>query len=267
MNSFIDNLISRHSHTYPTVQPRIRGKFEPVGLSSSVIPTEDFEAPAMHPEYNSAATTAGEKIRNAGSHNIRSVEPQASNKMEAKNQMNSPWLFSSSLNDRLQEKNYQNEEYSGERETHANAPNFAKPSGNNNHPVIKGVQDTGTLTGMDQQNKNAVAFSKEISYTPALIQPVSKKSLFEKFKTPGNTKSFKGILGEPPGLHNYNSKLNSGSIEMNVNREMMPVIKVTIGRIDVRAITKPALPVTAKTTSKPRMSLDDYLNKRNKGEQ
>ncbi len=43
-----------------------------------------------------------------------------------------------------------------------------------------------------------------------------------------------------------------------------PVIKVTIGRIDVRAVAPPTPPpASSKTETKPRLSLEDYLNKRN----
>jgi len=47
----------------------------------------------------------------------------------------------------------------------------------------------------------------------------------------------------------------------------LPAIKVTIGRIDVRAVKQqaPSLPQPRKIDPKPRLSLDDYLKQRNGG--
>jgi len=49
---------------------------------------------------------------------------------------------------------------------------------------------------------------------------------------------------------------------------MLPAIKVTIGRIDVRAVSQQAQPPPRqrKVDPKPKLSLDDYLKQRNKGE-
>ena len=41
-----------------------------------------------------------------------------------------------------------------------------------------------------------------------------------------------------------------------------PTIKVTIGRIEVRAVTPPAQPAKPKKPTAPRLSLDDYLRRR-----
>jgi len=42
-----------------------------------------------------------------------------------------------------------------------------------------------------------------------------------------------------------------------------PVIRVTIGRIDVRAVNAPAPPARRQTPSAPKLSLDEYLRSRN----
>jgi hypothetical protein len=47
--------------------------------------------------------------------------------------------------------------------------------------------------------------------------------------------------------------------------QQAPTIRVTIGRIDVRAVTAPAEPARETVRPQPRLSLDDYLKQRNRG--
>jgi len=44
-----------------------------------------------------------------------------------------------------------------------------------------------------------------------------------------------------------------------------PVIRVTIGRIDVRAVLPPAQPPRQTTPARPKLTLDEYLKQRNGG--
>lgn len=75
-----------------------------------------------------------------------------------------------------------------------------------------------------------------------------------------------GLLQTPRWLTEMQSGLNSRWRDMNVRKEPEPVINVTIGRVEVKAIQSEPTKQT-KTSSKPSgiMSLDDYLKKRTKG--
>ena len=67
---------------------------------------------------------------------------------------------------------------------------------------------------------------------------------------------------KPANAHNKQDKYATRT----TNPEPEPVIRVTIGRVDVRAVTPPPLSIQQKTRqSNPTLSLDDYLRKRNGG--
>lgn len=67
---------------------------------------------------------------------------------------------------------------------------------------------------------------------------------------------------KPADVHNKQEKHES----YTTNHEPEPVIRVTIGRVDVRAVTPPPPLIQQKTRqSNPTLSLDDYLRKRNGG--
>ena len=61
---------------------------------------------------------------------------------------------------------------------------------------------------------------------------------------------------------------NKVSAEPEAKPEGTPTIQVTIGRVEVRAITPPATPAprTRPARPGPALSLDDYLRERNRGE-
>jgi hypothetical protein len=51
----------------------------------------------------------------------------------------------------------------------------------------------------------------------------------------------------------------------HTNTPPAPLIRVTIGRIDVRAVLPPAQPPRRTTSTRPKLTLDEYLKQRNGG--
>jgi hypothetical protein len=49
------------------------------------------------------------------------------------------------------------------------------------------------------------------------------------------------------------------------SEDKSPTVRIHIGRIEVRAVTQPSPPVRASTPQRPKMTLDDYLHRRNEG--
>ena len=73
-----------------------------------------------------------------------------------------------------------------------------------------------------------------------------------------------GLLGEPPAFNNR--KINQNFPVNHSDHQTAPVIKVSIGQINVRAVTPPQVSAKKpKMVPKPTLSLEDYLKQRTKG--
>lgn len=89
------------------------------------------------------------------------------------------------------------------------------------------------------------------------------KSIINQVQTVNTPNSLGGALQTPAWLTAMQTNLNKQLREINIKSQAEPVINVTIGRVEVRAInTEPAKP--AVTSNKPTgvLSLDDYLKQR-----
>jgi hypothetical protein len=60
-------------------------------------------------------------------------------------------------------------------------------------------------------------------------------------------------------------ELSVGTSLQHANTRPAPLIRVTIGRIDVRAVLPPAQPPRRTTSTRPKLTLDEYLKQRNGG--
>lgn len=70
-----------------------------------------------------------------------------------------------------------------------------------------------------------------------------------------------------PVLPGSPARTTAGKGDPRQEPQPPPTIQVTIGRIEVRAISAPASAATSKPRQTPAMSLDDYLRQRNRGGQ
>jgi hypothetical protein len=67
----------------------------------------------------------------------------------------------------------------------------------------------------------------------------------------------------PPVMPTH--ELSIGTSLQHTNTTPAPLIRVTIGRIDVRAVLPPAQPPRRTTSTRPKLTLDEYLKQRNGG--
>lgn len=97
-------------------------------------------------------------------------------------------------------------------------------------------------------------FVKSAAEENQLVQPALKK--FNQSEIEASAKNQRGIL-------NFPSQREKRSFSLLKNQPS-PTIKINIGRIEVRAMVQkePPAPVRKKTSSKPNMSLEDYLKTR-----
>jgi hypothetical protein len=67
----------------------------------------------------------------------------------------------------------------------------------------------------------------------------------------------------PPVMPTH--ELSIGTSLQHTNTPPAPLIRVTIGRIDVRAVLPPTQPPRRTTSTRPKLTLDEYLKQRNGG--
>lgn len=119
---------------------------------------------------------------------------------------------------------------------------------------------TNTLTGSEELHLIPEATLESGIKDSVTMQNIENQSVQQ-------TSHHSGLLQIPNWLTELQSDLNSRWREINTEAEPEPVVNVTIGRVEVRAVQADTNRQT-ETRSKPSgiMSLDDYLKRRN-GEQ
>lgn len=289
MNGFINNLIHRYTNTDGNVKPRVRGMFEPEVYSPRTLSGYDLSehetskeilppltAPAAgkfkaQSEEGLDTVTEPPTPKKSYANPYKGVEP--SEKKDFKRGEDKPFGFSPS-DDEPKEKLYQstdpttkparrlfdeefplkNTQIPVAHHERDNTLNYRKEPGRKNYLVVS--QENYRL------DKNQPAFikhtsdSSEETVKPAFVAGSASEGTDAQATRTG----FQGLLGKPPGLRNSENVFNQ-----NVKAESPPVIKVTIGRIDVRAVSQPiSSTIRSKAAPVPKMSLEDYLNQRNK---
>jgi hypothetical protein len=161
-------------------------------------------------------------------------------------------------------------------------------SGNPGHIVTVNTAESKPLTPANQNTGSgsrdlpAAAASLSDTYQPAPLEPVPSTGLpmngtgqetvmvEPQFLTPAlqNTGTVsEGFLQAPAWLAQRQSEWQKGLFLKDSKAETEPVINVTIGRIEVRAIKQQKPPPPRRfVPPKPKLSLDDYLEQRNRGE-
>lgn len=284
MNNFISNLLFRHVEAGNNIKPRIRSLFEPVTNFPGIYPGaaltgQDIAGENLlnfpRQEQNHFNSQSAESPNTSPDQNLNSF-PGTSNENDM---VNKDFLKSSFLHPRDKE---DNKLFHFEKEK---AFNQIKST-----PIVQpggGATTLGTAAPVRRQsetttreedllhtnNENGTAgFFKEhhstkenvsainpISYSAETIKPVLKKYGAEGSESQGRGNSFSGLLNQYRQLPT--DKRTTG---LNGNETNRPVIKVTIGRIDVRAVVQSTpSPVRSTAMVKPKLSLEDYLKQRN----
>lgn len=138
-------------------------------------------------------------------------------------------------------------------------------------PIIKESQPVTPIlqdTGSDSLEFPEAAASLSGTYQPAPLEPVPSPEL--PMNGTGQEDSAAGsrvLLEAPEWLAGKQSQLHKELFTMESKAEAEPVINVTIGRIEVRAVKQQEPPPPRRfVPPKPKLSLDDYLEQRNRGE-
>ncbi|HEY1166159.1 MAG TPA: hypothetical protein VGE90_13355 [Chitinophaga sp.] len=254
MGNFISNLIARHTTAASYVMPRLRGRFEPqpapaaeampVDLRGNVTPSAD------HTSAVTAALPKGPGRTDAPPPAALIQEREAPTAVPPANNTIAPpetllSLFGAAV--------------TAPPAAHPLPDNGGEPA--DNYPAT--IPTGGTVNNFFVQYpppQNGGTHTP--STAPEQTQPATVRPLYFSIQSPG-----------PQGIafSQYNGNRPAGSFPMQRTGQYspaaaapQPVIKVSIGRIDVRALTQPAA-AKSNTANKAVMSLDDFLKKRSGG--
>ncbi|MEO6729691.1 MAG: hypothetical protein ABIN01_00610 [Ferruginibacter sp.] len=267
MSGFINHIIARHTNPVTAIRPRLPGKFEAQSINENI----SFAKPGIgdetrrQPEHNAGPSTTGQQesfnfslVSDTRKHNQpQDIDP----------------VFHSDHNEIDPEKKQVNNQHKNIDAGEKNEPLSAEF---NKNDLFKNsfFNNAGNLTGHElNENKMGLAspsLNKNNS-TPAFTNayPDSNIEAHRSLDQPSHgylSSTNTPAISESHQQQNFNPSSSQGS-KLNQHYDQTPVIKVSIGRIEVRAITESTPAKSNRSTlQKPRMSLDDYLNKRNKGE-
>ena len=259
MNGYINNIISRYVNPGLNITPRLPGLFEPQVSQPVSLPVEhtvsttqikdttkdDLHLSTSHKDWNQAAKTQktekaflyndhedqnwpAKKNATAQKHSVEPQEQSFVNRPLIEDPVIEQKTFSSTI---LPLKREEKQEVNSLR-----------------HETF------------DQADKDKTGIKESFSFTkPRLNEPVP---IEERIQYNSNT------LLAPPAYHSVLPNENRNISAFNYH-EGTSVIKVSIGRIEVRAISSASHPVKTPVEKPPstKMSLDDYLKKRNSDQQ
>lgn len=257
MGNFISNLIARHTTAASYVMPRLRGRFEPQpGPAAEPMPVYsqgNIAPPADHPpavtgalpERRGPAATppSAPLVQESGE---QAAIPPVNNTIAPPETLLS--LFAPAATERPAA---QAPPDNGGEHTRADNYPAAMPTGGTvNNLFVKHPppQNGGTNTP---------------STAPEQTQPVTTRPLYFSIQPAGQ----QGIVlsdHKGNGYPDRNMQRAGAGQYSPAAAAPQPVIKVSIGRIDVRALTQPAA-AKSNTANKAVMSLDDFLKKRSGG--
>lgn len=121
-------------------------------------------------------------------------------------------------------------------------------------PAHADKTEADPLTRLPRQTGNKAKEPGEVIYKPA-------RAPAEPINAPKSGQV--GTLHPPAWLKDLQTNLNARRRETNTHAQAEPVINVTIGRIEVRAVNaEPLKPFPAHAKPKGVLSLDDYLKQR-----
>ena len=252
MGNFISNLIARHTTATSYVMPRLRGRFEPQpGPAAEAMPVYSPGNITPSADHTSAVTGVFPERRGpaatplAQENEDQPAIPPANNTIAPPETLLSLFAPAATVPPAAQAP----PDNGGEHTRADNYPATMPTGGTVNNFFVKHPlpQNGGTNTP---------------STAPEQTQPATGRPLYFSIQPAGQ----QGIAGS-----HYNGNGATGSFPMQGSGQYssaaaapQPVIKVSIGRIDVRALTQPAA-AKSNTANKAVMSLDDFLKKRSGG--
>jgi hypothetical protein len=298
MNDFIGNILSRHLDPVANIVPRLPGKFEPVNFPAANV-VEDFSAGFDTPqEVNISQGTA-----KPGKENNKETIFGAVTTVTPHNNSISTNQLVQQLNDDTA-KYPENEnapqiserkniipvehEFTGDKQVNQEAsfgilnkqeiPVYSEIKLLAVNPVVNNQpKGNSLLNDFEQQKMPGSIFINKPDDTviPAgkegalhqhisiLKQKIVKASAERRGDISEDKKTIQPGLIKPV-MNNMNVRTNFNPSPVSNDQPVSSVIKVSIGRIEVRAITTaPPAKVNRTVLQKPNLTLDEYLKRRN----
>ncbi len=264
MTDFIQHIVARHTDPGKNIKPRVSGIFEPLGNRNVPLPPDSAFDPATNGAEQPVLqnSTPFDEMSGTGvkarPHAFGAVVPDAGNPETSTDFQNSSRITAGIANPQKSvfKKPATNLNPAGattssigfeSNANHASAAGRLKSTGTNEEAMM----DPGAAKEMRKADDAPNDFDPVRE--PA-IKPVQKQ-------TTGNyafTNPIHGFLERTAPLPQ-----NTKVVHPQNAYPSRPVIKVTIGRVEVKAIVQATAPPKTSGPAKPKMSLDDYLKSRN----
>lgn len=167
---------------------------------------------------------------------------------------------------------------------------FSDSIGSDNNDIFKSISKSVNSKGLpkDKRSKENILDLNE-SNEPSMDSTISEQNQKDSLEHLLNVQKVvsgpridldmlnttqRKIPGTPEAQHAETSasmpythrKFHSQSVTTPKSSSSTPTIQVTIGRIEVRAITPPVAPAQSPRTPSPTLSLNEYLKQRNGGQ-
>ncbi len=286
MNGFISNILSRHTDTVANIIPRLPAKFEPVNFPAANS-TEAFSVrtEANHP-FNIVQPNIESSIENK---KVADINPGKSTTMVNSSIVNDQNIQPINNNNTVFNKSSNTGQTSNikniipadkEVDENINGENISKVQRSVFNEIKTGNQfkekplpenfDEQELTGKVWMNKQPMTLNGKDDMGDEHGSR-SEKNIIKPVTTNGNhfLEKVKHVQGGliKPSIQNLNAGVNPNTLMAQGEQNMSSVIKINIGRIEVRAVTAPApVKINRPVLQKPRLSLDEYLKNRNGAE-
>lgn len=287
MSRFLTNIISRHIHAENTVQPRMRSLFEPRQAYTGSFPGPGV-GEATHDQAFPAASfidhTVGEEV--PGSH-TQSAVSSASPGSEAEAALPIPqkthkaypgkasreisvevpvrrvgsvtvksqpaFFFVGKESEPLQRANLQQPEGHSEI-SHEEQKGKALPGKESINPEVRSRQ---AMDGLSADEASAAAGRLQGVVKP---RPKGKQLAGQPEQKASPLRDISNIAQVWPVIERRGM---GKAQDQGVAQPIPPVIKIQIGRIEIKAVTEPAAkPVKARESARPGLTLEQFLNKR-----
>lgn len=256
MNDFINHLLTRHIETDNNVKPRIRGRFEPAQTSLKAHLGDDVYAldtmygqSQIVPPQEQQGFVAEPAKQPADAFSKQSFENDPAMLDDMKTGILNPITPPSTL---------PAEQQIPDGSAHVNNEGKATIE---NHFFSNSHIENNTISSFAGNRPEAEKTTSTFSnlHATETVKPALKMYKTEGTERESRNDVFRGAFNQ---FKQSSDQSRTTQYETESNQ---PVIKVTIGRIDVRAIVQ-STPSQVKqvTTATPKLSLEDYLKQRNK---
>ncbi|KAF5414492.1 MAG: hypothetical protein C5S48_08840 [Candidatus Methanogaster sp.] len=259
---------SRSSAHEPAIQPH--GKTQP--RASEPLTEEGDMHPARMMDQTPQLKSAALQPAGSGSQQTPSQPRSGMTRQASSSSSVSPEVTAQSLEKTPQQKSSQDLSAPSDDETYVVSPKAAaeRSRSSAHEPAIQPItiepssSTSLEVTAQPSARKRAQHESDQEMLTPPSSGDGETYHLSSRVTAERNRESTREPASQPVAIERITSPEKT---RMQVSEPAEPaVIRVTIGRIEVRATTPPLPPAPRARPRGPALTLDDYLNKRNGGQ-